>query len=208
MKIPRILLAGLLVSLAASQSAPAASIVGSLAIGTINGAQIPAGQDLNSTTSITWTGTIAQSTGLGNLNIIAGGDATGGSSTLDLTNLTSFTYHFTGGTTATDYGTFTAGAGSFIVSRTATDLSVYLLGNFAPTTTAGAPLAGFTSGPASLSFSFTLASPTAALGGTASLNSPPATPPGFIPEPASLALIGIGIVSVTAFRSLRKRIVR
>jgi hypothetical protein len=209
MKIPRIVLAGLLVALAASQSAPAASIVGSLPVSTLNSSLLPSGADLSTVTSLSWTGTSAQSNGVGDLSIIVAGNSTGGAGTLTLASLGSFTYHLTGGTTATDYGTFTAQtAGSFVDNQTAQFLDVYLLGTFTPTTTAGAPLAGFTAGPASLRFAFTLSGPNGSLSGSATLASPPAQSPPFVPEPASLALIGIGLVSVTAFRSLRKRVGR
>jgi hypothetical protein len=201
MKIPRVLLAGLLVALAASQSATAASIMGTLAIATDTTTLTPSSADLSNATSVNWVESNSSAQGTGDLNVIPTLTIFTPSGTLTIANLTQFNYDFK--TSTTDYGTFQAGAGSFIVTRTASFLDVYLLGTFTP---AGG-LPGFSQGAASLRLSFTYANVggNISVSGSGTLSSPPQTPPG-IPEPASLALVGIGLVSVTAFRSLRKRV--
>jgi hypothetical protein len=204
MKIPRVLLAGILLSLAASQCATAATIVGTLPVTTFGTGLTPGNADLSTATQIHWTSMAATNTGTGDLSVITSGTSFNPAGVLDLGSLTSFSYHFLSG--STDYGTFTAGAGSFIVSQSPSFLDIYLLGTFAP---AGG-LPGFDAGPASLRLSFTYANVggQVSVSGSGTLSSPPAAPPGGIPEPASLALVGIGLVSVTAFRSLRKRVSR
>jgi hypothetical protein len=110
--------------------------------------------------------------------------------TLNLMSLVGF--QLTNGT----FGTFTAGAGSFVIDQSATELDVFLLGTYS-----GLP--GNTSAtPASVLLSFNqVGGPGTAIGSGISLSVPPAS---VVPEPASIALLGIGFVSVGGF-ALRRR---
>jgi hypothetical protein len=203
MKIVRVLLAGILVSSVASRSAPAASIVGSLPLGTINAA-VTSGSDLSTATDITWTSSVASGSGLGDLSGILTNTSFGVAGDLKLGSLGSFSYDFKSG--STDYGTFTASSvGSLVAMQQPNFLNIYLAGTFTP----GAGLPGFTAGPAALLLSFTYSSVgqlVSVSGSAALVGLPGVLGPASTPEPASLALVGIGLVSVAAFRALRRRV--
>jgi hypothetical protein len=111
-----------------------------------------------------------------------------GSTTLNLLSLSGFTL------TSSMFGTFTAGAGSFVIDQSATELDVFLLGSYSGLP--GSP----TQTPASVLMSFNqVGGPGTTIGGGTSLSVPPA-----VPEPASIAMLGLGLVSVGGF-ALRRR---
>jgi hypothetical protein len=111
-----------------------------------------------------------------------------GPTTLDTNDLLSFTF-----SNAT-YGTFTTTSGVIITQNTGF-LNVYLLGTFS------AP--GFDDSPASVQVTYTSSAGGSVSGGF-TLNAPPSP---IVPEPASIAMAGIGLATVGLVRTLRKRTV-
>jgi PEP-CTERM motif len=89
------------------------------------------------------------------------------------------------------YGTFTETVNPLIFNNSQTssayELDLYLLGNFSPS----GSLASYDSGPASLNVSFT--ENTVGNDISYSASGTLATPPNAVPEPASLAVFGIGL---------------
>jgi len=112
--------------------------------------------------------------------------------TLDVASLGSFTY----GDAA--FGTFTATSGVELSSPTNTR-TFFIQGNFVP----GSAFPGLTTNTASILIQFNQGGgPGTAISFSATQNTP-ASP--IVPEPASLALAGIGLCFVSFFRELRKR---
>lgn len=120
------------------------------------------------------------------------------STVLDTADLGSFSF-------TSSLGTFQAqSAGSFIVSASANFIDIYLIGLFTPGVDAGPGLAGKDPTLSSVRYSFNLSSGSTGVsvagGGTLS------TPPAAVPEPASLAMAGLGLLGVGAVaRQLRRR---
>jgi hypothetical protein len=100
---------------------------------------------------------------------------------------------------------FTAAFGSFSGTisiatstgpTTARVVDIYALGTFTP----AGDLAAFSAGPMSLTASFTQSGVGGAISGSYSLASPPAPPPGEVSEPATLALLGAGLIGLAMVR--------
>ena len=179
-RLHRTLLAGALLVLA-STSAQAAGITAGLSFGGVN-PTIDNGTNLLNTTSISAPDTISIGTGTGDLAPVPSLTSFGPHS-LDLTMAASgFGFSLTNAT----YGTFVAASG-LIVQQTTDFLDLYILG----TLTVGA-----NSGDASVRISINRTG--AAYGETITLNAPP------VPEPASIALAGIGLAAA-GLVGLRKR---
>jgi len=106
-----------------------------------------------------------------------------GPHTLDLSSLPALAASFS--ISNASYGSFAA-ASALIVQRTTNFLDVYLLGTFTP----GPGIPGAVASPTSLRISVNQSGES--LSEAITLNSPPAT----IPEPATLALFGGGLVAV------------
>lgn len=187
-KLHRALMAGALLVLAAAPAQAASEVAGSLALS--------AGDVTTSNSDLSTLGVVVKSddsivlSPAQNKGYFAGISkfTSFGATELDTANLTSFSF------TNTAYGTFTTTSG-VIVNRTAGFLNVYLLGTFSPT--GSDPLAG----PASVQVTYTSA-PDGTISGGFVLNAPPT---GIIPEPASIAMAGIGLAAAGLVRVLRKR---
>jgi len=181
-------MAGALLVLAAVPAQAASQVAGSLPLSaagvtTTNADLSTVGVVVNSTDSLVLSPALAKGyfAGIANLTSF-------GATSLDTANLTSFSF-----SNAT-YGTFTTTSG-VIVNATAGFLNVYLLGTFSPTGADPLP------GPASVQVTYT-AAPDGTISGGFVLNAPP-TP--LVPEPASIAMAGIGLAAAGLVRVLRKR---
>jgi hypothetical protein len=182
----RFALAALVVSALAiggSVKANAQMLNGSLPLAGIvvtqNGANLAASTQINSLFAIT------SGFGVGDYSPIVLG-STYNTSTLDLTNLTTFSL-----SNAT-YGSFTTTSGS-IIQQSANFLDVFLLGTYTP----GPGIPGFIATPASLRISINQSG--TSLSEAITLNSPPAN----VPEPGTYAMIGTS--SIGGLLMLRRR---
>jgi len=160
--------------------AGAAQINGSLPFSFFNAGQN--GADIGSSTVFTDTNTLTSGAGAGDYSVVPIATDYGPLS-LDLTTVAAG-----GGVMITNatYGTFTASFGE-VIDHTANFLDVYLTGTYT-----GLP--GFMDTPSSFRIQFNQSG--TSLSGAATLASPPAS----IPEPATLAFIGMGLVGLTLFR--------
>lgn len=104
---------------------------------------------------------------------------------------------------------FTSAFGNFtgVISTTSATgpttgrvVDVYALGTFTPLGDIGS----FTAGPASITASFTQTGLSGAVSGSFTLASPPAPPPDEVAEPATLAMLGAGLVGLAMVRRRRR----
>ena len=181
---------GALLASAIVTCASAGTINGSMAIavtGTIVGS---GGTDLSNFTSLLNPGYLVTSA-MGDYVPVVGFAAP--ASTLNFSNLSTFTMNFG------SFGSFIAnGVGSSIVSRNANFSDIFIRGTLTP----GAGLAaGLSPSDTGLRFSYTQSG--ASISGSLTLNSP-AVAPGTVPEPATLAPIGGGLIAFGVVRRRRK----
>ena len=201
MKLVRILSIAAIAGLLALSTASAATINGSMELGTL-GTVINNGTGIGNTTSLTTTLVFSGSV-FGDYAAVpvplGTSFASLGPVTVDLTNFSTLVL------TSAAYGTFTATSG-VVVQQTASGicpggtcggfLDVYLLGTYS-----GLP--GFDDTQTSLRISYTQSG--AAISGSGTLTSPALPPPG-VPEPATMALLGSALVGLGMYG--RKRLAR
>ena len=195
MKLHRSLLAGIVLSLAAAVSAQAASVNGSQGFADIGTPTVDTG-NINTATSLTigdLITTTSQQGGFAGLPTQAFGTVN-----FNLTSFTSLTFQ------NSTFGSFSSTSITKTPSTSGT-VDLYVLGSFTPGTFFGGGSAQATS--FTISFTQTPAS-TGSISDSSTLATPPATPPGVVPEPASVALASIGLVPVGLFRVLRKRMAK
>jgi hypothetical protein len=186
--------------LALGQDAKAAQILGSMSL---NGGvtQLSAGSNLGNTTTLNFTAA-GPDTVTVNFGGALGDFAVAGvpnftvytSNTLNLANLAGFT--LTNGT----YGTFTSvlSSGPYtsqVVSQTAQFADIFLVGTYT-----GLP--GFE--PTVTSLRISLNQSAGSVSAAITLNSPP-VPPTVVPEPSTIASLGVALLGLAGLRRFRRR---
>ncbi|APW59687.1 PEP-CTERM sorting domain-containing protein [Paludisphaera borealis] len=186
-KLHRALMAGALFVLAAVPAQAATEVAGALSLvgfGDLTSNSL----DLSvPNLSVTAAQTLVSKPGNGDFSVVPL-STDFGPNTVDVTNLSAFTL-----TNAT-YGKFTATSGTVVGTPTSGFINIYILGTFTPL------FGGFGPSPASVQITITSSS----LGGLSeaiTINAPPTS----IPEPASIAMAGIGLAAAGLVRVLRKR---
>ena len=185
--------AGLMASLLTLSPAQAGAIVGSQAFnnGGVLITQPVGGDNLGAATEFSVTLQTSSAVGAQKGDYVGFASETLPAATLNVASLGSFTY----GDAA--FGKFTATSGVELSSPSNTR-TFYIQGNFTP----GTGFSGMAVNTASILIQFTqVGGPGNAISFSATQNTPAASPP--VPEPASLALAGIGICFVSLFRELR-----
>jgi hypothetical protein len=183
-------MAGALLTLA-SVSAQAATIQGSLSL---SGFQVTQnGADLSTSTLVFATATKYAGTATGDfspINASATPDFSG--NTIILANLNSFSF------ASALFGSFNvvgAGSGATILAHTSTLLDIFFVGTYTPGTGLSPATAGLASARVTINMNG------GALSEAITLQAPPAT----VPEPASIAMAGLGLAAAGLVSGLRKR---
>lgn len=182
-------------------------VTGSAAAVALMASTVAMADPIDGTGSVALLGVASSTASIGVGSVISNGGSTfaGGTGDLSLiaigTAVTTDTFTASVGSVfkfTSAFGTFDGviSVASAVGPTTARILDIYALGTFTPL---GA-LGDFTAGPASITASFTQTGAGGAVSGSYTLASPPAPPPPRVSEPATLALLGAGLLGLAAIR--------